>query len=119
MTHQIFITGGTGYIGKRLVNKLTGNSTRVRALVRRGSENKLPRGCETVNGNALDPTTFEDKIMPAKTFIHLVGVAHPSPRKKQQFIDIDLASIKASVRAAKGKDIEHFIYISVAQPNEV
>jgi nucleoside-diphosphate-sugar epimerase len=119
MARQIFITGGTGYIGSRLINKLLLKNYQVKALVRKGSENKIPPGCEAVIGSALDPTTFENKIVPATTFIHLVGVAHPSPRKKQQFIDIDLASIQRSVKAAKDRGLEHFIYISVAQPNEI
>ena len=43
----------------------------------------------------------------------MVGVAHPSPRKKQQFLDVDLKSIQESLKAAKDNSIEHFIYISV------
>jgi len=47
----------------------------------------------------------------------MVGVAHPSPRKKQQFFDVDLKSIQESVKAARDKNIPHFIYISVAPSN--
>src|SRR4030095_2242386 len=119
MDQDIFITVGTGYIGNRLISVLLKNGYYIKALVRKGSENRLPEGCEAVFGNALDPSTFADKIPPAKIFIQLVGVAHPSPSKKQQFIEIDLASITASVNAAKDKGIEHFIYISVAQPNNI
>ena len=67
------------------------------------SGKKLPKEVNVVSGNALDASTFADKIVPSKIFIHMVGVAHPSPRKKQQFIDVDLKSIQESSKAAKGQ----------------
>jgi len=42
MRNPIFITGGTGYIGKRLINLLLQEGYPVKALVRKGSEKKLP-----------------------------------------------------------------------------
>src|SRR4249920_1579497 len=117
MNKDVFITGGTGYIGTRLIRKLLEKDFRVTALVRTGAEEKLPTGCKVIFGNALDASTFADKISPSQTFIHMVGVAHPSPRKKQQFIDVDSKSIQESVKAAKDKNIQHFIYISVAPSN--
>jgi uncharacterized protein YbjT (DUF2867 family) len=47
-------------------------------------------------------------------FVQLLGVAHPSPKKAQQFRDIDLTSVRASVIAAKEAAVSHFIYVSVA-----
>jgi hypothetical protein len=41
----------------------------VRALVREGSETKLSPGWTPVIGNALDKTTFADRIQPADTFV--------------------------------------------------
>lgn len=74
---NIFITGGTGYIGKRLINALLKKEGyKIFALVRKGSEDKVPQGCELVAGNALDASTYQDKIPTDATFIHLVGF-HP------------------------------------------
>jgi uncharacterized protein YbjT (DUF2867 family) len=69
-----------------------------------------------VTGNALDKESFSDKIRPTDTFVHLVGVPRPSPAKAKQFREIDLVSIRASVPAAVNAGIEHFVYLSVAQP---
>ncbi len=113
---EIFITGGTGYIGVRLIPLLQERGCRVRALVRGGSENKLPAGCTRVKGNALDPSSFVNQISPAHTFIQLVGVSHPSPAKARQFRAVDLVSVRASVAAAVESGIQHFIYLSVARP---
>src|ERR1041385_8006784 len=92
MARDIFMTGGTGYIGRRLIPLLLSRGHKVRALTRRGSENKLPAGCEVVSGNALEAATFADRIAPADTFVQLVGVPHPSPAKADQFRAVDLVS---------------------------
>lgn len=113
---QIFLTGGTGYMGQRLIPLLAGRGHQVAALVRRGSEPKLPAGCKPVLGNALDKETFIQLIKPATTFVQLVGVAHPSPTKGKEFRAIDLISGRESVAAAKAGGIQHFIYVSVAHP---
>ena len=110
------MTGGTGYLGRELIPQLLKRGHEVRALVREGSESKLPAGCVAVNGNALDKETFSTKIAPAETFVQLVGVPRPSPAKAKQFREIDLVSIRASVPAAVEAGIRHFVYLSVAQP---
>lgn len=116
---SIFITGGTGYVGSRVIPLLIGKGYDVYALVRSGSEKKLPKGCNVYFGNALDSNTFKDKIPPSETFIQLIGTPHPGPGKKKQFENIDLVSVRESVLAAKDSGIKHFIYMSVAEPAPV
>lgn len=115
-SRRIFITGGTGYIGSRLIPLLVGQEHAVNALVRRGSECKLPAGATPILGDALEMDSYTEQARGADTFIHLIGVAHPSPSKAAQFRAIDLVSIQVAVRAAKAAGIKHFIYLSVAQP---
>ena len=78
---NVFITGGTGYIGQRLIPELLARGHVVRALVRNGSIAKLPAGAAAVPGNPLDRTTFAGEVAPSDTFVQLVGVPHPSPAK--------------------------------------
>lgn len=115
MAH-IFITGATGYLGRSLAATLVARGHQVRALVRPGSEHKLPSGCEAVVGDALNAATYANAIAPADTLVHLVGVAHPIPSKAKQFQTIDLASARIAVSNARAAGIKHFIYVSVAQP---
>jgi uncharacterized protein YbjT (DUF2867 family) len=51
--------------------------------------------------------------------VHLVGVAHPSPPKADQFRKIDLKSIQEALSALKGSAVRHLVYVSVAQPAPV
>lgn len=111
---KIFLTGGSGYIGRHLIPKLLARGLRVRGVVRKGS--RLPDGAETVVGDALDASTFVEAVAAGDTFVQLVGVAHPSPAKAQQFRDVDLVSVRESVKAASEARVAHFVYLSVAQP---
>ncbi|MBI3802442.1 MAG: NAD(P)H-binding protein [Nitrospirae bacterium] len=117
--HRIFITGGTGYLGGRLVPALLGRGQAVSLLIRPGSESKRFPGAATLVGNPLDEKSYRDRIAPADTFIHLVGVPKPAPWKGAQFRAIDLVSIRAAVNAAVDARIGHFIYVSVARPASV
>jgi uncharacterized protein YbjT (DUF2867 family) len=113
---NVFLTGGTGYMGQRLIPLLLERGHRVRALVRAGSENKLPPGCEPIVGDALDASSYASRVAPADTFVHLVGVPKPNPWKGAQFRAVDLPSIRAAVTAATSARVQHFAYLSVAHP---
>jgi uncharacterized protein YbjT (DUF2867 family) len=113
---NVFIAGGTGYIGSRLIVELLRRGHRVRALARNGSSSKLPAGCEAVAGDPLDSGSFVQQIRPSDTFVELVGVPKPSPAKAAQFRAIDLKAIRAAVPAAVEAGVEHFVYVSVAHP---
>jgi uncharacterized protein YbjT (DUF2867 family) len=116
---DVFITGGTGYIGRPLISALVNRGHRVRPLSREGSQSKLPPGCEVVIGNPLAKSSFEKQIRPGDTFVQLVGVPHPSPAKARQFREIDLVSVRESVSAAAEAQARHFVYVSVAHPAPV
>jgi uncharacterized protein YbjT (DUF2867 family) len=112
----VFVAGGTGYMGQKLIAKLLLRGHEVRALVRPGSEKKLPAGCKPVDGNALDGASYASQISPADTFVQLVGVAHPSPAKAAEFRRVDLPAGLGAIAAAKSVGIRHFVYLSVAHP---
>jgi len=111
----VFITGGTGYIGKRLIKILLDEGFDVTALVRPQSLQKLPVGCTPVVADAFDASSYVNAIPEGSIFIHLLGVSHPGPKKKLLFFSVDLASLKVSVAAAKQAKAKHFVYMSVAQ----
>ena len=79
MGHRIFLTGGTGYIGSRLIPILAARGHEVVALVRAGSEGRLPAACTPVFGDALDGSSYERHLGTCDTFVQLVGVAYPAP----------------------------------------
>src|SRR6478752_4366229 len=92
----VLLTGGTGYIGRRLIPQLVTRGHLVRAVVRPGSEGKVPAGAEIV--------------------VHLVGTPHPSPSKAAEFEALDYVAAHECIAAAKAGGAKHFVYVSVAHP---
>ena len=115
MAQSIFLTGGTGYMGSRLVPMLLKRGHEVRALTRIPSVARLPVGCHPVFGSAVGGG-YESHVPPECTFVHLVGVAHPSPAKAEQFRTIDLPALRVSVAIAQNAQARHFVFVSVAHP---
>jgi len=115
MSKQVFITGGTGYLGRRLIPLLIQRGYTVKALTRRGSEHKLPADCTAITRDPFNAGTFVQDIEQGSTFIQLLGVSHPGPSKKNLFYKIDYASAKVSAGAAEQAACQHFVYVSVAQ----
>ncbi len=116
MSHTVFVTGGTGYLGRPLIDALADEGCTIYALFRPGSEGRLPHRAQPVAGNALDASTFARAIPPDATLVHLVGTPHPNPSKAKEFERVDLASIRASAAAAQQARVRHIVYVSVAHP---
>ncbi len=100
---SVFVSGGTGFMGRNLIMELVRRKYAVQALARHGSEHKLPHGCKVIPGDALDKNSFVLQIPPAETFVQLIGVT----------------PARASIDAAREAGIRHFVYVSVAQPAPV
>jgi uncharacterized protein YbjT (DUF2867 family) len=113
---DVLITGGTGYIGRRLIPALLHRGHRVRAVAREPAAHRVPRGAAVVIGDALNAASVAAALRLGDTLVHLVGTPHPSPAKAAEFQRVDLASIQASVAAAKERGVAHLVYVSVAHP---
>jgi len=103
-------------MGSRLIPTLLERGHGITALARPESQSKLAPGCMPVLGNALDGDSYAQSIGACDTFVQLVGVAHPSPAKAREFVEIDQKSAMEAIRVAEQARIAHFIYVSVAHP---
>lgn len=119
MRPRVFLTGGTGYMGRRLIPHLLEAGCDVPAVVRPGSAPKLPPGCSAILADALNGNSYARHIQAGDTLVHLVGVPHPSPRKKAEFEAIDFVSAREAIQAARQAGAGHFVYVSVAHPAPV
>ncbi len=113
---NVFVTGGTGFMGRPMVEALLRRGHCVRALVRAGSERKVPAGCEAAAGDALNADSIAPLAAGTDTFVQLVGTAHPNPAKGEQFRAVDFVAGCAGADAAARAGIKHFVYVSVAHP---
>lgn len=81
-SRSVFVTGGTVYLGQRLIQELLTRGHRVRALTRPGSGGRLPPNCVTVLGDALDPASYQNQIHTLDTFCAIGGSWAPPIRSK-------------------------------------
>ena len=112
---RVFITGGTGYLGRRLTQGFLALGTRCERLFGPVRKTNSSRVAEAIIGNALDANSYASQISPSDTFVQLVGVAHPSPAKAIEFRQIDFVSASGAIRAAKEAGIKH-LSLSIAHP---
>jgi nucleoside-diphosphate-sugar epimerase len=66
------VTGGSGFIGRHLLEQLARTGEQVRALVRRACD--LPQGIEAVRGDLASGEGIEAALDGAGTVIHVAGV---------------------------------------------
>ena len=116
---RVFITGGTGYIGRRLIPALVERGHRVDAFVRPGSQQRLPPSAAPILGDVLSRDSLASAIARGSVVVHLVGTPKPSPAKAAQFEAVDFVSARECIAAAKSAGACHFVYMSVAHPAPV
>ena len=118
-TRQVLVLGATGYLGAALTRNLLARGHSVRALVRHGSEHKLPAGVRAFIGSALEASDISAAMQRGDTVVHLVGTPSPAPWKGNAFERVDLSSALACVEAYKQVGAAHLVYVSVAHPAPV
>jgi len=69
---HVFITGGTGLVGRRVVARLLERSHRVSALTRQERPN-FPAGCDIVHGDPMTKGPWLDSLTACDAVIHLAG----------------------------------------------
>lgn len=116
---EVVVTGGTGYIGRALIERLLASGHSVAALTRSSSRAKVPARARIVEGSALKRDDVAAALTDGCTIVLLVGTPHPNPRKAREFQDVDLASVRAAAAAIKESSVGHVIYVSVAHPAPV
>ena len=112
----VLLTGGTGYIGRRLISQLVTRGHRVLAVVRAGSESKVPAGADVVIADVRSRESISPHVTAGCVVVHLVGTPHPSPSKAAEFEALDYVAAHECLAAAKAGGARHFVYVSVAHP---
>ncbi|OGV73548.1 MAG: epimerase [Lentisphaerae bacterium RIFOXYB12_FULL_65_16] len=106
----ILVTGGTGYIGGRLVPELQARGYRVRVMVRAGSPELQGRwpGAEIVVADALKPETLSGALAGVGVAYYLIHSLLLGPR---EFESADTTSALNFRNAAAAAGVKRIIYL--------
>ena len=110
MDLRVTVVGGTGFIGRRLVERLVGRGALVRIVSRRAEHGGPAPQIERVAGSIEDPSTLERAVDGASAVINLVGTT--AARSEQQFYSLHRDASGRLAAAARLAGVRRFVHVS-------
>jgi len=114
---MILVTGGTGFIGPKIVHRLRAEGNDVRCLVRdrRRAAQLESWGCELVEGDVTDRASLDDAARACDTVVHLVAIL---TGRRRDFERIMEQATRDLVAAAKAGGVRRIVLMSALGTNE-
>lgn len=108
---KVLVTGGTGFLGRRIVERLA-RRHEVRLLVRPGSSReRFPGGAELAAGDVTDRASLLAAARGCDALLHaaaLVKILAP----REQFDAINVGGLENALAAAEEAGVSRFLYVS-------
>jgi uncharacterized protein YbjT (DUF2867 family) len=120
------VTGATGYIGSRLLRRLTDEGRAVRALAREPERVERLDGVEAVRGDLLNGSGLDEALEGCRTayyLVHSMEATRRAPsggdgdrRAARSFADRDRRAADAFARTAAEAGVERIVYLGGIEP---
>ena len=114
---KVLVTGGTGFVGPKVVHALRAHGREVSALVRSSERGaKLASlGAEIVSGDVTDPVSMRAALEGCTHVVHLVAILKGRP---SDFERVMAQATRDLVAASKDAGIERFVLMSALGASE-
>ncbi|WP_202613742.1 SDR family oxidoreductase [Ornithinimicrobium cerasi] len=103
---NVLVTGGTGVLGRCVVDKLVAAGHRVRVLSRDPSRSSTVGDVELCAGDLRELASLRPAVSDAETVVHCASDVR-SP------VEVDVAGTANLVEAVRGLDVGHLVYVSI------
>jgi NADH dehydrogenase len=115
----ILVTGGTGFVGPKIVHALREGDRPVRCLVRKASARAAQTlaawGCELAEGDVTDPASLRRAVEGCDVVVHLVAIRQGS---KEKFDRVMERATRDLVAASKETGVRRFVLMSALGTSE-
>jgi predicted dehydrogenase/nucleoside-diphosphate-sugar epimerase len=108
---EILVTGGTGFLGGRLLERLSEDGISVRALVRLGNRTRELRGVEWLEGDLRDPDALRRAVEGMRTVYHCAALV-AAPGSSDEFARVNVDASRLLVEAAAAAGVERLVHMS-------
>ncbi|MFI1990020.1 NAD-dependent epimerase/dehydratase family protein [Actinoplanes sp. NPDC020271] len=108
---QTFITGGSGFIGRRLVHRLVTGGHAVKVLVRSAASADVVAalGAEPVHGELTDPATWSAAAEGSEVLFHLAAETDITASRERQEL-ITVGGTRAALQASRQAGVARFVH---------
>jgi nucleoside-diphosphate-sugar epimerase len=110
----ILVTGGTGFVGRRLVNQLAASGESVRVLTRNPGRATFPARVEAVTGDLADAGSLSRAVSGAQAVVHLAARLPAAGAAGAEIARVNAAGTEALAAAARAAGVARFVHGSSA-----
>ena len=114
MAQRVFVTGGTGFVGKAVVRALLAHGFLVRCLVRPGSESDL-KGFESIDrvpGDVMNADGLAPSMEGCSAVVHLVGIIRERRARGVTFERLHTEATRNMLAVARAAGITRYAQMS-------
>jgi uncharacterized protein YbjT (DUF2867 family) len=112
------VTGATGYVGGRLIDRLLREGRSVRALARNPSRLEAPREVKAVKGDLVTGRGLERALDGCSVAYYLVHSMEPAAGADRDFASRDRIAAENFAGAAQAAGVERIVYLGGLVPEE-
>jgi NADH dehydrogenase len=110
MPPALFVTGGAGFVGRRLLAELHASGRSVVALDRSGSLSRPGERVRVVRGHLLDPASYRDHLQSCDTVLHLAAATGRASAREH--FEINVGGTEMLLAASREAGVSRFLFVS-------
>lgn len=120
MTGRVFLTGGTGFLGRELLKQLSERGSEVHALARAGREVAAASGLRWYRGDLTDPASVAEVLRQVRDavgerpldVIHCGALISYRARDRGEQRRVNVEGTRSVLEGAAGAGVRRFLHIS-------
>ncbi|MGB3345703.1 MAG: NAD(P)-dependent oxidoreductase [Candidatus Humimicrobiia bacterium] len=111
---KVLVTGGTGFAGSHLVNRLISDGFKVRVIARssKKAEKLKEKGVEIILGDITDKDMVKKAVKGVKKVYHLAANWRTAGVSDKVYWDVNVGGTKNLLEASTKENIERFVHCS-------